>query len=1608
MRNKRWALGLVVVVVGMLGKLISGEVNVFLPETGAASWEAPWHWSLGRVPEASDEVVIPGPANASSALVVTMGNPSDGVTAVDVTCYSLSVGRPEGVIDSSSGPSDYEKEPWVVWAANVTDWVPATAPLPVVGVVLDSFGLLNVTDQLTVHTSGAVNLNFPLRHTVVEYYPVLRTPTATVHGQMFVSGHALLEVDELAVFGAFIVRQDAVSRADEELVLNSDLGYVVRRPTVTVTPWLSDRSFFKLEEGGRYVAAGAVRKLLTFAAPWLESLVHLVVDQVVGNGGVVELILLPLRTVKSVDFTSREGFMNVFPTCVTLKDEALNVLSFTGRTGAVPVEMTNMCTDEKLWWLAQYGEESYALPESPVLYTNPRFGHGLMHAIPLNQNQVPAGPLSYGKPYCALGAPDCSNQQARGCAVRGDCGSGVCSFTEGECFMCTTWPAATKGQRFRSLLLPFGEAASNSDAFIPSLINVTDLQLSDELVGCGGPLCPGTCGHDATCESSVDCAGGVRMKGKSASLYTLVEYNCHPTENVCFACNDNRRSSVEGGTDCGGACSTECGLDSFCKSDSDCEEGYGCFADGGKKYCRQANDESCRDNVKNNLETAIDCGGPLCEPCQLRRACVEDRDCKEPYACDQGVCGGCSYGDDEVCRDGVKSCSKCPCEIGFYRPTPDSICVTVCDNGKVDEEYESDIDCGGICEACSDGKRCNVATDCTSGICDPVTNQCGGCADGVRNGFESDVDCGGKACSPCSLGQVCRNDYDCAGTNDIPSLCSTCRELLLGDRINGLSVCEGNVCVEGGSFYCEKCKSFSSSVGGSSIKPSARSLICDDDLCLNYTCTDTVEDCPAGSACNSLGQCAPMASLDILYESAYQATYMDESPLNPGDNGATQIGPQETQDVESFATACTSVDGGGISTTYGQSTTCSYTCPSGWTGGNCDIPECPVGGPQGTECSGRGYCSTLLDPPYCDCDSPYIGPACEQIDCPGTPDCKGRGSCSVQESTAVCVCEPGWDGVQCEIPVCDGGCGNHGVCVGDDGTPACLCDPGYAGATCEQLCDPPCVVGQGQCSLQEDRAVCQCYSGADFAFGGEDCSQFSCRPDCGPHGQCDTVGRQCVCNLGWDGPSCADLACPVSADCSGNGECVVGGDGVVACACDEGFAGEGCEVMECPGACSGNGRCERLDGGAPVCLCDAGFFGTDCSGVGVCHNNCGGGTRGTCVADVCECTFSFTGSDCSEPRCEGECSFAGECVVSGETSVCDCYPGYSGSQCGEPLCLPECEHGICSGRGGGREPQCLCEDFYEGADCSDCRRGDGSIEVRGYLTDAISPEDFYNEMSSLLSESLKSFFLCLQEVVTFAGGSRRQSAPVVMVVMVLTDLSSPSELAAAAAVDDIILRGVDGVLLLRRDVTLDTLSVCDPPCEAGGICVREQCLCSPQATGSRCEFLQCPGNDLGVCSLHGDCQQGPVVAVDDGLGTELFFPNWCVCDDAWEGDDCGTVAPDFCPSECNYPNGVCNTSTGTPFCVCAPTHIGSDCSAEVADYTYYMTGSGEEWVKWAMVGLLGSGVVVIILVVALYYNSARFMKLVAGEEAHRVHRLRGFASDGGKFDKRVKKKQLLP
>lgn len=85
-----------------------------------------------------------------------------------------------------------------------------------------------------------------------------------------------------------------------------------------------------------------------------------------------------------------------------------------------------------------------------------------------------------------------------------------------------------------------------------------------------------------------------------------------------------------------------------------------------------------------------------------------------------------------------------------------------CTDGILDGN-ESDLDCGGSCAGCGTGEQCFGGADCAGGLC--TSGICGSsnqCADFTRDGDETDIDCGGSVCGACGDGRACAVAADCA------------------------------------------------------------------------------------------------------------------------------------------------------------------------------------------------------------------------------------------------------------------------------------------------------------------------------------------------------------------------------------------------------------------------------------------------------------------------------------------------------------------------------------------------------------------------------------------------------------------------------------------------------------------------------------------------------------------------------------------------------------------------------------------------------------------------------------------------------------------------------
>jgi len=127
------------------------------------------------------------------------------------------------------------------------------------------------------------------------------------------------------------------------------------------------------------------------------------------------------------------------------------------------------------------------------------------------------------------------------------------------------------------------------------------------------------------------------------------------------------------------------------------------------------------------------------------------------------------------------------------------------------------------------------------------------CADGIKNGNETDMDCGGGTCPPCATGKQCLVGTDCVSGNCSGGVCVAL--LANGSACSSGSQCSSSFCVSGvccnsscpsGGGACSPSCTQPGSVGTCTF-PSA-ATICAAPTCSGGTLT------PA-SMCNGAGSC---------------------------------------------------------------------------------------------------------------------------------------------------------------------------------------------------------------------------------------------------------------------------------------------------------------------------------------------------------------------------------------------------------------------------------------------------------------------------------------------------------------------------------------------------------------------------------------------------------------------------------------------------------------------------------------------------------------------------------------------------------------------------------
>jgi hypothetical protein len=236
-------------------------------------------------------------------------------------------------------------------------------------------------------------------------------------------------------------------------------------------------------------------------------------------------------------------------------------------------------------------------------------------------------------------------------------------------------------------------------------------------------------------------------------------------------------------------------------------------ADCGTRDCL---DVACKGGacVFDPSAAGTTCASGTCDGHGSCVGCVGPGDCPTAPVCQTAACisGACTFEDaaaDTSCNagaghycDGQGNCVACntAIECGAGEVCTNHVCQDLCAD-MIRDNGETDVDCGGPCARCADGKKCTVAMDCISSFCvDGVccNNACGGACEscngalspGLCQPLGTDVDdpgicdathgnCG--ASGGCSCGQTgsclradgafCIQNGECASGNCKNDIC---------------------------------------------------------------------------------------------------------------------------------------------------------------------------------------------------------------------------------------------------------------------------------------------------------------------------------------------------------------------------------------------------------------------------------------------------------------------------------------------------------------------------------------------------------------------------------------------------------------------------------------------------------------------------------------------------------------------------------------------------------------------------------------------------------------------------------------------------------------------
>ena len=609
---------------------------------------------------------------------------------------------------------------------------------------------------------------------------------------------------------------------------------------------------------------------------------------------------------------------------------------------------------------------------------------------------------------------------------------------------------------------------------------------------------------------------------------------------------------------------------------------------------------NCNDEILNNGESDVDCGGP-CVPCGETEACANDTDCQSTICSNQ-------------------------------------ICVLLaCDDARRNGS-ESDEDCGGECQPCAESKLCNSRSDCLSGVCSQGACSAPSCEDIVLNGTETGVDCGGD-CSPCVQcdevtpcqdGAYC-SDGQCSPRLDNGQACPNADVCQSGYCANGYCCASGDCCDRkshcNGIFDAPATCDSEPECRGHRLESACRNNICearqvaDDSACTPDIVSNDCGPYPSVGCNGGTDQQLPMCATHCGQDSPCDGGYRCE-------NGGCVVnlelsnGSTCTQSADCVSGHCEN----GFCCNSGECCVMPANCGA-YPGSpaSCDTVSICQGSRTEISCTNHVCASNTIDDDSA-CTNQVVANQCalyQEIRCSGVvnqdpPQC--TFSCTVNaDCDSGAWCDDGTCAVMEQQPN-GNACTNSFNCASGHCQNGFCCESGNccdtssdcpAGLSAGATCDNPGTCQGSRIDKTCQNSMCSAQSvGDDSACGGTQVSA------CGhyPSISCTSARTQGT-------PMCAmsctnDSECDAAAHCDQNTCVADAGNGQT---CDE---ASDCASGYCSnGYCCSNGDCCNRATDCPATYSAA----ASCNEISTCQ---GTRTDATCVANRCASVLTNDDSAC--------------------------------------------------------------------------------------------------------------------------------------------------------------------------------------------------------------------------------------------------------------------------------------------------------------------------------------------------------------------------------------------